>query len=137
MNLVNSDHPVLRTVSKEIAANEIPELAAKSKELIDFMKMFSGIGLAANQIGDTRRYFIMGLELVINPVIINKSDEMKTDREGCLSFPKLIMPVRRHVWIEVKYLNDAGLEVVRKLKGMYARIFQHELDHLNGIVIKP
>ncbi len=102
------------------------------------MKIAGGIGLSANQCGVNIRMFIMGFgEQVygcINPEVVEQSDELIDDQEGCLSFPGLILRVRRPSWIQAKYTNKDGQVVEEKFEGLTARCYLHELDHMNGVV---
>ena len=112
------------------------------KSMIDFMIEANGIGLAANQIGITKRVFVMGSYnipgfpapfAVFNPRIVETSTDMITDQEGCLSYPGLFLTVKRPSWIVVEYQNSRGDTIEAKFEGYLAKCFQHELDHLNGI----
>ena len=69
----------------------------------------------------------------INPEVIEQSDELVDDQEGCLSFPGLILRVKRPRWIQAKYTNKHGETVEEKFEGLTARCYLHELDHMNGI----
>ena len=96
-------------------------------DMIETMILAPGIGLAAPQVGRDLRMFVMNTEenqfdKIINPKIIEASG-VSTFNEGCLSFPELFADVARPDWIKVSYLNEDGL---------WARCFQHELDHLDG-----
>lgn len=112
------------------------------KEMIDFMIKNRGIGLAANQIGITKRVFVMGSENIpgfpkpfalFNPRIIEASKEMIIDQEGCLSYPGLYLNVKRPEWIIAEYQNSQGNTHEIKIDGYLSKCFQHELDHLDGI----
>lgn len=136
MKLVASDHPALRTVSRPVEDTEVPALRKQWPQLLVFMTRNQGVGLAANQLGDTRRYFVWQDGLVINPVIEKASEEKSCKAEGCLSFPGLIKAVTRPDSIIVSYTDERGVAYkCRVLRGKAAQIFQHELDHLNGKVI--
>jgi peptide deformylase len=112
------------------------------KAMCEFMTENRGIGLAANQIGLTKRVFVMGsynIEgfpkpfAVFNPRIIEVSEEQDLDKEGCLSYPDLWLTVKRPAVIKVEYQDSKGNLHEAALSGLIARCFQHELDHLNGI----
>jgi peptide deformylase len=114
---------------------------ANMRTLIARMKMtmrkFGGIGLSANQCNVSTRMFLishLGEEMVcINPKLIAfGQNDIKLD-EGCLSFPGLILSVKRYEDIDVEYQDENGETVNKHLDGMLARCFQHELDHMNGI----
>jgi peptide deformylase len=100
------------------------------------MVLHGGIGLAAPQCGIAKRIFVMGnsdhLVACINPEIISGSERVR-EQEGCLSFPDLWMYVERYKDISVEYYNVAGEKVQQEFNGLMARVYQHELDHLNSI----
>lgn len=109
------------------------------------MVNYNGLGLSANQCGYKLRMFVMGTReqqvACINPRITDKADDPIKMREGCLSYPGLFLNVPRYQKIEVTYHNERGEEVTHWLEGLPAQVFQHELDHMNGIVytehVKP
>jgi peptide deformylase len=104
--------------------------------LIETMVQNRGIGLAANQVGLPYRVFVMGAQNVafacFNPEILETEGE-ETVHEGCLSFPGLYLKVTRPFKIKVRYTEMNGNEKEVTFEGLTARIFQHELDHLNGV----
>ena len=111
-------------------------------EMIQFMHDEKGIGLAANQIGITKRFFAIGHEtfdtfkkhaIIWNPQVINSSEEKVIDVEGCLSFKDVFIKVERPKIVEVQYETTQGKTEFAKLDGMESKCFQHELDHLDGI----
>lgn len=109
------------------------------ERLLCTMYRYHGLGLAANQIGCNHRIFVMrvpnGIERVfINPKITASSDELVTETEGCLSLPGLFVPVMRHLTIDVSGQDGDKLYTIG-LEGLEARVAQHEIDHLNGIVL--
>ena len=101
------------------------------------MRHYGGVGLAANQVGLKLRVFVMaGSEsyTCFNPSILQCSDTTKRDKEGCLTFPGLFLPVTRPDWIDARWFDISGKEQNMRFSGLTARVFCHELDHLNGIV---
>jgi peptide deformylase len=101
-----------------------------------------GMGLAANQIGITKRFFAIGHEsfdvfkkpaIIYNPVLVNADEEQELGQEGCLSFPGVWVQVNRSRAVMVRYQNNKGEFLLSRLEGLEARCFQHELDHLDGI----
>lgn len=101
------------------------------------MLKHGGMGLAANQVGLKLRMFVMTGETVtacINPEILGKSETTKRDREGCLTFPYLYLPIERPEWIDAQWYDVFGAAHKARFCGLTARVFCHELDHLNGIV---
>lgn len=135
MKLVNSDHPALKTISSELSETEMKEVALLYPKLARLMFKSGGVGLAANQLGYTKRYFVWPYGLVMNPVILYKSDEVNESLEGCLSFPSTHRNVARHNDIKVTYYDEYLKLKEKTLTGLPAKIFQHEFDHLNGICI--
>lgn len=112
------------------------------KTMCKFMTDNRGIGLAANQIGLTKRVFVMGSYNIegfpspfalFNPEILNVSEEETIDKEGCLSYPDLWLTVKRPSVINVRYQDSQGNFIEAAMSGLIARCFQHELDHLNGV----
>jgi len=122
------------------------ESIAQARELedamINFMVANKGIGLAANQIGITKRVFTMGSNNIegfpfpfaaFNPKIISAGSEEDLTEEGCLSYPDLWLKVKRPTNIVAEYQDcDSNTHTV-EMSGLIARCFQHELDHLNGV----
>jgi peptide deformylase len=107
------------------------------KEMFKFMIENGGVGLAAPQVGITKRIFIMGnfqkLVACINPKIVSLSENRVNDLEGCLSFPDLFMKVKRAETCVVQYQLVDGEVVERELTGLECRVFLHEYDHLIGV----
>jgi peptide deformylase len=105
----------------------------------DAMNNNNGVGLAAPQVGELKRFFIFKFEeedvAIINPSIIKKSKKRETLEEGCLSIPGVFLPIKRSTNITVKAKDINDNLIVMDLDGFPARVFQHELDHLNGILI--
>jgi peptide deformylase len=101
------------------------------------MKLYSGLGLSANQCAIKERVFVIGTDqfqmACINPKVIEVSEELVKDTEGCLSFPAFFLNFPRPKWVEVEYTNENGERTQVKLDGLTARCFLHELDHLNGV----
>ena len=120
----------------EIVSEDIKKLG---QDMIETMIVGAGVGLAANQIGILKRIMVVQIEgqpqIFINPVIIKIDRRKEVDTEGCLSVSGLSLEVRRSREVEVKGLNINGEKIKIKAKDLTARIFQHEIDHLNGILI--
>ena len=111
-------------------------------EYVELMIHEQGMGLAANQIGVTKRFFAIGHEsfdtfkkhaIIWNPQVINFSKDKVIDVEGCLSFKGIWLKVERPKTIEVQYETTQGKTRFAKLDGMESKCFQHECDHLDGI----
>ena len=107
-----------------------------SKEMVELMLKYKGVGLASNQVGIDAQIFVMGEEnpiTVINPMVTEVSTDKVEMEEGCLSFPGLYMKVKRPAVVSVQYLDTKQKECIIKLEGFHARVFLHEYDHLQGI----
>lgn len=112
-------------------------------DMVETLRSTTGVGLAAPQIGVSEKVIVIeyaeedaepALYVVVNPEIIDVSDDMLTGIEGCLSVPDLIGEVDRHERITVKGQDIKGKALKIKAEGWLARIFQHEIDHLDGIL---
>ena len=110
-------------------------------DMIQTMKEKQGIGLAAPQVGVSKRVIVVQADLknrrilaLINPKIIKKSKETEKVEEGCLSFPDIFLEIKRAKEIEVEGLDINGEKIRMKTKELLARAFQHEIDHLDGIL---
>lgn len=137
MKLILETHPLLNTEISKYKKEDISNIHDYVNSMLTFMYKNNGFGLAANQIGDSNRLFVLGdkkTELVcINPEIIDFSTEKTLMQEGCLSFPGLYMKVKRFKEIQVRY-TDVYNDIKKcTLTDLWAKGFQHELDHLNGI----
>ncbi|MFA5867750.1 MAG: peptide deformylase [Actinomycetota bacterium] len=130
--------PVLRCPSKtaDFQSDELQEIVSKMWETLEDVR---GLGLAGPQIGILKRIFVYdlgeGREVLINPEIVWQSDETVEDTEGCLSIPDSEMKVTRAAKIRIKGLDLEAREREIEAEGLTARVFQHEMDHLNGIMI--
>jgi peptide deformylase len=129
--------PVLRTVADPVTEFG-PELAKLVADMTETMEDVDGAGLAAPQVGISQRVFtyrIGGVEgHIINPVLENSGDYQEDQVEGCLSIPGLGFPVRRFRSTRVTGVDMHGNPVTVEGEGMLARCFQHENDHLDGIL---
>ena len=129
--------PILRKKCQEVkeVTEEIKNLGW---DMVETMEKNEGIGLAAPQVSELKRIIVVrtekGPQVFINPKIIKKSRETIIDEEGCLSFPGLYLKIKRAKWVEIEALNEKGEKIHLETKGLPARIFQHEIDHLDGIL---
>jgi peptide deformylase len=129
--------PVLRQRAGEV--EEVTDLHRKLiKDMYDTMRAAPGVGLAAPQIGVLERIFVWEVEdrhgAVVNPEIVERSSETATDDEGCLSLPGLTYPVERAAQVTVSGLDEHGNPIELTGTELLARIFQHEIDHLDGVL---
>ena len=137
-DLVNSNDNILHHEIKPCGVNVDRHFIAKT--LIENMHHYEGVGLSANQIGMDTRAFAMIRDIeyndvivCFNPVILETHGKLISCEEGCLSFPNQFINVNRQDIVDVKYEDEEGKEHMITLQGLPSRIFQHELDHLNGI----
>ena len=136
--VIGPDNPLLRIKTKRVS-KITKELKQLIKDMIDTMHEASGVGLASPQVARTERVCIamIGGKVtpLINPKIIGRSKETELDQEGCLSLPNVWMMISRSVEIMLQYTDLRGKKQERKLLGFDARVVQHEVDHLEGVLI--
>jgi peptide deformylase len=132
--------PVLRMKARDVESFD-EDLERLVERLEHLLHDANGLGLAATQIGVLRRVFVFLPDperepvVLVNPRVAESSDERVTDDEGCLSLQGVVIPVERHERLTVEGSNPQGEEVRLELEGLPARIAQHELDHLDGVLI--
>lgn len=141
-------NPLLLEESESVASFDDDELHSLVTDLIDTMRDLNGAGLAAPQIGVQKRVVVFGFEenprypdadsvpftVLINPEITPIGDEMDEDWEGCLSVPGMRGLVPRYVNIRYTGFDVQGNRIERTAQGFHARVVQHEVDHLDGVL---
>jgi peptide deformylase len=150
--IIGPDNPVLRRKAKAVDNPNTPALKALIEDMIVTLREAPGVGLAAPQVAVSQRVVVIEygelpedappdaeppepkLYVVINPEITARSEEVVDGIEGCLSLPGYAGNVLRHEAVSVKALNRKGKPIKLKARGWLARIFQHELDHLDGVL---
>jgi peptide deformylase len=129
---------VLHNQATPIAFDNIKLNLTLANRMFTFMMSKDGIGLAAPQIGISKRLFVMYVNGMLyhcfNPEITKSSLELVTFKEGCLSFPDEFINITRPKNIQVRYQDHTGSWIEKSFEGIASVCFQHELDHLNGIV---
>ena len=147
LNIIKIGDPRLRFKSRPIRRFN-DQLKQFAQDMVETMRQADGVGLAAPQVGVNERLIVVempeeGFEddpnagklfVVVNPEIIRAKGEMEPGDEGCLSIPGYIGEVMRYPMITVKGQDVNGKEMRIKAHGFLARIFQHEIDHLNGVL---
>jgi len=138
-DIIKGETPILTSTMEEFDFTNPPENPFDiAMELMQIMNDYNGIGLAANQIGKLYRVFVMRGDpenfVCFNPRIVHMSEEQIVLEEGCLSFPNLIIKIKRPKIIRVRFQTPSGLVETKVFDGLTARVFQHEIDHLNGIL---
>jgi peptide deformylase len=132
--------PVLRLEAQEVVEFD-GDLEQLVERMIHLMQDARGVGLAANQVGILRRVFVIQADedeeprALVNPVIVDRSSELEDDDEGCLSMQGVVVPVERPVRVRIEARDAEGNPVALELEGLPARVAQHELDHLDGVLI--
>lgn len=148
-NIVTLPDPMLKRKAHAVTKFD-KNLQSLLNDMVETMRDAPGVGLAAPQIGLSERIVVIEyfekqedeekedapkkVWMVVNPEIVKASPETLMGVEGCLSIPGLVGEVERHAEIHVKALNRHGKPMKIKAQGWLARIFQHEIDHLNGIL---
>lgn len=139
LKILKNPNPLLRVKTvkiKDPLARQVQELVLN---MIETMRANNGVGLAATQIGSDLRLCVIetdGVQYVlINPQITAKSKTRFISEEGCLSFPGKFFPISRHKEVQVRYLDEKGKPSKIKGRDLLARALQHELDHLDGVLI--
>lgn len=160
MKIVTYPNPVLRAKSEPVVAfdDNLRKLVAG---MVAAMRKANGIGLAANQVGAGKRVILVEINrdvvaarakrsgtdygklidravplvALVNPELVRSSKEVDTATEGCLSLPGIEVEVERPVACKVRARTLAGKSVTIAAKGLYARVLQHEIDHINGVLI--
>lgn len=146
LEIITMPHPVLEMRARSVEEDEFGEaLAAKMSDMAETMYAAPGVGLAAPQVSDSRRFVVVdpgsdgprGVRLfqMVNPVITERSKETISWRETCLSVPELSVEVQRAMHITVEWRTPMGEPRTEQFSEYEAVIIQHELDHLEGVVI--
>ncbi len=147
--IVTLPEPVLRRKAHTVTKFD-KSLQTLIDDMVETMRQAPGVGLAAPQIGLSERLIVVEyfekeedeekedapkkVWAILNPEIIKASEEKLLGVEGCLSIPNLVGEVERHAVVQVKGMNRHGKPIKVKAEGWLARIFQHEIDHLNGVL---
>jgi peptide deformylase len=139
MKILHYPHPLLlrRTHKVDEIGGNLGEIAAKMLEL---MRQSNGVGLAANQVGLDIRMFVANLTgepqdaiIMVNPEVVESSG-LGSSEEGCLSFPEIFGRVERRREVVVEYLDLGGKLRAIQARDLFARVCQHEIDHLDGVI---
>ena len=131
---------VLRMKARDVDAFD-DDLRRLIERLEHLLKVANGLGLAATQVGVLRRVFVFQPDpekeprALVNPTVTDGSEERVSDDEGCLSLQGVVIPVERHERITIEAKDPEGNDIRLELEGLPARVAQHELDHLDGILI--
>jgi peptide deformylase len=139
--VVTFGDPVLRSRGSEVREFG-PELAAEAERMVAIMRDAMGVGLAATQLGTLRRLLVFQAgpdatpTALANPVIEWSSErDLATAAEGCLSLPRVVVDVERPLYVRVRGVDTSGEPILIEAAGLEARVLQHEIDHLDGVLI--
>jgi peptide deformylase len=138
MEIVKYPDPILEKKAKKVKNPLDPETQELIKQMLTTLEKAEGAGLAAPQVGKSLRICVIQCDgdsfVLINPKITSYSRDKEICEEGCLSFPGNWLPVKRSGKVKVRYADETGKEIKTKAEGLLARIIQHEVDHLDGIL---
>lgn len=143
MPILVAPHPVLKQVAREVAPDDHAAIKEALPAMFSAMYKAPGIGLAAPQVGISKRFLILDVAekeappapmVLINPEIIEESEDVSIHEEGCLSVPNQYADVERPASITVCYTDLDGKAVTLEASGLLATCIQHEIDHLDGIL---
>lgn len=130
--------PVLKSRATPVKSFD-GTLEKLAENMLETMRGHEGVGLAANQVGRLKRILVAAIEdeefVLVNPKIEEKGEETSKDNEGCLSIPEIQVEVERPVAVKISAQNLSGEPWELETEGLLARIFQHEIDHLDGLTI--
>lgn len=131
-------NPLLKKKAEKIKDPKDPAVRELIFDMLETMKKNNGLGLAAPQVGKLIRLCVIKFEkktyILINPKIKSKSWSKEIAEEGCLSFPGRFIPVKRSKRVKVSAYDKTGKKISLEAEGLLARAFQHEIDHLDGIL---
>lgn len=137
--LVEADDPILKqTLDDFDFTNPVTDPIQLAWDIAASLVQHKGIGVSSNQIGLPFRAFALlsdPITVCFNPRVVDSSGEIIALEEGCLSFPNLFLKIKRPRAIKTRYEQPNGETVMRVMDGITARVFQHELDHLNGLTM--
>jgi len=133
IQLVEKEHPALRTVSLKVSDfTDIPKISAA---MIEVMKTNKGVGLAAPQVGLSIRLFVMHPDIVfVNPSFVSASG-FQDSEEGCLTLPGVVKEIKRRRTVKIEAQDAQGVKFTKTYSNLEAAICQHEMDHLIGKMI--
>lgn len=139
LRILTEPDPVLHKKCSEVSDPSDPFIQRLILNMKETLKKAKGIGLAAPQVGVNKRVIIVNLwkdeYILINPKITYRSRDKEVSEEGCLSVPGIYLNIERSKKVRVKVLDVSGKKIKIKAKGLLARVLQHEIDHLEGILI--
>jgi len=135
--LLEPKHPLVHTKMPEYIDDDLSFRKQLMDDMVESMKHYGGIGLSANQVGIPSRMFVFGdnenYVACFNPKILVESENTVPIDEGCLTYPGLFVRIHRPDWIEAEFEDETGQKHTDTFEGLMCRVFQHEMDHMDGI----
>ncbi len=143
LEIIKYPAKILREKTRKIKDPSDPKIQKLIKDMIETLREAKGLGLSAPQVGKSLRLCVAktdreenaSLHILINPRIVSRSRKKNIMDEGCLSVPNKYFPVERYEKVKVRYLDEKGKSGKIKAEGFFARALQHEIDHLEGVLI--
>lgn len=148
MKIIISPDPVLRQECEPVTPDELPEMAKLATKMAKLMYKSDGCGLAAPQVGVSKRLIVLDTSVpeegkkrtqepvvILNPRVVEVSEETQCGGEGCLSIPGITIEIERPLSLEVEAMDLEGNTIQIEAEGFDARALQHEMDHLDGITM--
>ena len=139
MRIMAHPSPVLKERAPEVDPRADSELRTLAAEMARTMYDAPGLGLAAPQVGVQKRVLVYDIDeklaVLCNPRIVERSKQTEVDEEGCLSLPGISVMVERSVSVVCEAVDLDGAPVTLQAEGLLARVIQHEIDHLDGVLI--
>ena len=142
LSIINHPNPLLRTPGQDVRFPLSPAHKKLARDMFDTVQAANGIGLAAPQVSKSVNLIVVNLEqqglpifALFNPKVIKSSKDIDTMEEGCLSIPGVYGQVARPKKITFEGYNVSGKKIVGEAEGIVAKVLQHEIDHINGILI--
>jgi len=139
MKIIEYPNDILRQKAQPVEDPTSVEIKQLILDMIQTLRANNGLGLAAPQVGKSLRICVVEIEnelfVLINPEIKKQSGDEIVCEEGCLSFPNKFLNIKRHKKIKVRATDLNGKKQIIRAKGLLARVIQHEMDHLDGVLI--
>ena len=139
VEILSHPHPLLRLNAAEVDPTKDTSLKGLVAQMAHAMYAAPGVGLAATQVGVKKRVVVFDIDetlvAILNPVITHRSEEVEIEDEGCLSVPGITIPIERAASIVCDALDLSGRPIRFEGEGLLARVLQHEIDHLDGLLI--
>jgi peptide deformylase len=139
LKIITYPNPILREKAQPVVSPTDPSIKKLITDMTETMRAHDGLGLAAPQIGHSLQICVIEIQdelfVLINPEIKSTGGDLITQEEGCLSFPGKYLPIERSERVKVRALDANGQRQIIRARGLLSRALQHEIDHLNGVLL--